>query len=73
MAVEAAQIGLETMLAVGGVSGVGGALGSVIGNRVNVEWIKKVLADHAGQLSEHGRFIQAHELEIELIKRGKHP
>lgn len=68
--IEQAQIGMDTLAAVGGVSGLGGFLGSVISNRVNVQWIKERLTEHAGQLTAHERFIQAHELEIELIKRG---
>ncbi len=69
-AVETAQIGMEALLTVGGVSGAGGFIGSVISNRVNVQWIKEKLGEHTGKLSAHEKFIQAHELEIELIKRG---
>lgn len=61
----------ETLIVVvGAVSGSGGLLGSVIGNRINVEWIKERLSAHDGRLTAHERFIQAHELEIELLKRG---
>lgn len=54
----------------GGVSGVGGLLGSIIGNRVNLEWIKERLQEHNGKLKAHEQFIQAHELELALIKKG---
>ena len=61
----------EIMVGVGGVSGVGGLLGAMIGNRIDLKWIKEKIADHHGRITAHEKFIQAHELELALIKQGQ--
>lgn len=61
----------EILLGVGGVSGLGGLAGAMIGNRIDLKWIKEKISEHHGRLTAHEKFIQAHELEIALIKKGQ--
>lgn len=56
---------------VGVVSGVGGALGAVIGNRINVQWIRERVAEHTAKLAEHANVLQAHEIKLALLEREK--
>ena len=65
------ESGAEIIAATGGVSGIGGLFGAMIGNRIDVKWIKERLAEHTGKLTAHETFLQAHELEIELLKRSR--
>ena len=67
----------ETFITVaGGVSGVGGLVGSIIGNSVNVRWIMKKLKElddklrrHEEQHRDYDKLHGEHRLEIELIKQ----
>ncbi|WP_430414469.1 hypothetical protein [Marinobacter adhaerens] len=60
----------------GGVSGVGGLVGSIIGNRVDVRWIQKKLKELDDKIRRHedvhrdyDKLHGEHRLEIELIKQ----
>lgn len=57
----------------GGVSGIGGLVGSIIGNKYAVEWLKEKVADHAGKITAHDKAIREHDLKIALIERGYQP
>ncbi|MDX1800394.1 MAG: hypothetical protein R3303_05640 [Marinobacter sp.] len=62
------------MLAVliGLVSAVGGATGAVIGNKVNVTWLKERIAEHTARLTANETMIQRHELQLALMHQRRH-
>lgn len=60
----------------GGVSGVGGLVGSIIGNRIDVKWIQKKLKELDDKIRRHedvhrdyDKLHGEHRLDIELIKQ----
>lgn len=47
---------------VGVVSGLGGLVGSFIGNRVHIEYIREKLSTHETRLNDHSARIRAHDV-----------
>lgn len=49
---------------IGVVSGLGGLVGSFIGNRVHIEYIKEKLQTHDKRLDDHSLRIRQHDIVI---------
>lgn len=47
---------------VGAVSGLGGLVGSFIGNRVHIEYIREKLNTHETRLNDHSARIRQHDV-----------
>lgn len=55
----------------GGVSGLGGLVGAMIGNRVDLGWIKRELAELKATVKGHGARLNGHDIQLAVLERGK--
>lgn len=58
----------SSMALIGGVSAVGSILGSVLGQRANIGWIKEKLAEHDKEHKSHAKRLAAHDLSLGLLE-----